>query len=89
MSNEFNETMLFKIKKVEENKMVEILKSVYSSLIEKGYEPINQIVGYIISGDPTYITSHNNARKLIRQVDRNELMEELLVFYLKSNKIID
>lgn len=89
MSNEFNETMLFKIKKVKENKMVEILKSVYSSLIEKGYEPINQIVGYIISGDPTYITSHNNARKLIRQVDRNELMEELLVFYLKSNKIID
>lgn len=60
----------------------EILSSVYNSLVEKGYNPINQLVGYILSGDPTYITNHNNARVLIARLDRDELMQELLVSYL-------
>ena len=59
-----------------------ILSSVYSSLREKGYNPINQIVGYILSEDPTYITNHNNARTLIRQLDRDELLQVLLKNYL-------
>lgn len=60
----------------------EILVSVYNSLLEKGYNPVNQIVGYILSGDPTYITSYNNARNLIRKIERDELVEELLKTYL-------
>ena len=68
------------IDKDEEIKM--ILSSVYSSLREKGYNPINQIVGYILSEDPTYITNHNNARTLIRQLDRDELLQVLLKSYL-------
>ena len=59
-----------------------ILSTVYSSLREKGYNPINQIVGYILSEDPTYITNHNNARTLIRQLDRDELLQVLLKSYL-------
>ena len=60
-----------------------ILSSVYTSLREKGYNPINQIVGYILSEDPTYITNHNNARTLIRQLDRDELLQVLLKNYLQ------
>ena len=59
-----------------------ILSTVYNSLREKGYNPINQIVGYILSEDPTYITNHNNARTLIRQLDRDELLQVLLKSYL-------
>ena len=62
--------------------MKEILSSVYNSLIVKGYNPINQIVGYILSEDPTYITNYNNARTLICRIDRDELMQELLKTYL-------
>ena len=62
----------------------EILSSVYSSLIEKGYNPINQIVGYILSEDPTYITNYNNARALICRLDRDELLQELVTNYLKK-----
>ena len=61
----------------------EILSSVYNALLVKGYNPINQLVGYIISEDPTYITNHKNARSLIRKIDRDELMEELIKNYLK------
>ena len=61
-----------------------ILSSVYASLREKGYNPINQIVGYILSEDPTYITNHNNARTLIRQLDRDELLQVLLKSYLQE-----
>ena len=61
---------------------VERLKKVYESLEEKGYNPINQIVGYILSGDPTYITSHNDARNLIRQVERDELLEKMVKNYI-------
>ena len=62
--------------------MKEILSSVYNSLMVKGYNPINQIVGYILSEDPTYITNYNNARTLICRIDRDELMQELLKSYL-------
>ncbi len=62
----------------------EILQSVYNSLIEKGYNPINQIVGYILSEDPTYITNYNNARALICRVDRDDLLNELLISYLRK-----
>ena len=61
-----------------------ILTSVYQALLEKGYNPINQIVGYILSEDPTYITNHNNARTLIRKLDRDELLQELLKSYLSK-----
>ena len=62
----------------------EILSSVYNSLVEKGYNPINQIVGYILSEDPTYITNYNNARALICRLDRDDLLQELLLSYLKK-----
>ena len=70
---------------IQEQKELEIrlaLQSVYNSLTEKGYNPINQIVGYILSGDPTYITNHNNARTLIRKIDRDELLQVLVRRYL-------
>ena len=62
--------------------MKEILSSVYNSLVVKGYNPINQLVGYILSEDPTYITNYNNARSLICRLDRDELLQELLTSYL-------
>ncbi len=62
-----------------------VLSQVYESLSEKGYNPVNQIVGYIMSGDPTYITSYNNARSLIMKVERDELVEEMLEAYIKSH----
>ena len=69
----------------ESNKeMKQILTEVYRSLTEKGYNPINQIVGYLLSEDPTYITNHNNARSLICKIDRDELMQELVQFYLDN-----
>lgn len=64
--------------------MKEILSSVYNSLMVKGYNPINQIVGYILSEDPTYITNYNNARQLICRIDRDDLMQELLRVYLEK-----
>ena len=63
----------------------DVLAIVYRALSEKGYNPLNQIVGYIMSGDPTYITSHNNARSLIMKVERDELVEEVLKAYIKNN----
>lgn len=60
----------------------EVLSDVYQALTEKGYDPISQIVGYIMSGDPTYITSHNGARSLIMKVERDELVEELMSYYV-------
>mgnify|MGYP000037888717 CR=1 FL=1 len=76
------ETMSFHVEKEKNTKTKEILKSVYQALLEKGYNPINQIVGYILSGDPTYITSYNNARNLIREVERDELLECMVKNYL-------
>ena len=79
---EFDKTMRFKVEKEQNSKAQEILKDVYESLVEKGYNPINQIVGYILSGDPTYITSHNDARNKIRQVERDELLEKMVKNYI-------
>ena len=62
----------------------QVLEQVYQALTEKGYNPVNQIVGYIMSGDPTYITSHKNARSLIMKVERDEILEELLSVYIHA-----
>ena len=80
-----NNTQYFKVEKEPELKVSDILAIVYRALTEKGYNPVNQIVGYIMSGDPTYITSHKNARSLIMKVERDELVEEILRRYIKSN----
>lgn len=77
-------TMKFDINKEKANQTREIILNVYEALKEKGYNPINQFVGYIMSGDPTYITSHNNARSLIRRLERDEILEELVRYYLKE-----
>ena len=82
---EFNNTQFFKEVKAEpEIKVKEVLRSVYEALSEKGYNPVNQLVGYIMSGDPTYITNHNNARSMIMKVERDELVEELMESYIES-----
>lgn len=77
-------TMIFSVKDEKEKEMKQILVSVYDALKEKGYNPVNQIVGYILSEDPTYITTHNNARSLIRRIDRDELLHVLVEYYLKD-----
>lgn len=79
-----NETMQFHLENLEKASTREILMDVYTALKEKGYNPINQIVGYIMSGDPTYITSHNGARNKIRKLERDEILEELVTCYLKQ-----
>ena len=73
-----DETVSFHVEKEKNIKTKEILKEVYKALEEKGYNPINQIVGYILSGDPTYITSHNDARNKIRAIERDELLEKMV-----------
>ena len=75
-------TKKFNVKDDADVEMKRILTTVYDALREKGYNPINQIVGYILSEDPTYITNHNNARSLIRKIDRDELLQELVRRYL-------
>lgn len=81
-----NETQYFGVvDKDIPNEAKKILLTVSNALKEKGYNPVNQIVGYILSGDPTYITSHNNARSLIRKLERDELLEELVKDYLSKN----
>ena len=77
-----DETVSFKVERDKSIKAREILREVYKALEEKGYNPINQIVGYILSGDPTYITSHNDARNLIRLIERDELLEKMVKFYI-------
>ncbi len=79
---DLDKTMFFKMEKNNELDTKKILKEVYDSLVEKGYNPINQIVGYILSGDPTYITSHNDARTKIRSIERDELLEKLVKNYI-------
>ena len=74
-------TQYFKIQSDQEIRVSEVLQLVYQAMTEKGYDPVNQIVGYIMSGDPTYITSHKGARSLIMKVERDELVEELLRVY--------
>ncbi len=75
---DFDKTMSFNFEKEKNSKTKEILKEVYEALVEKGYNPINQIVGYILSGDPTYITSYKDARNKIRQIERDELLEKMV-----------
>lgn len=78
----FDKTMMYRIQKDEKKSVKEILEEVYNALKEKGYNPINQIVGYLLSGDPAYITSYKNARNLIRKIERDELLEEIIKTYL-------
>ncbi|MDI9476633.1 MAG: IreB family regulatory phosphoprotein [Natronincolaceae bacterium] len=84
MPDKNNFTMEFNLDEEKEKKARDIILNVYRALEEKGYNPTNQFIGYILSGDPTYITSHNNARTLIRQIERDELLEELLKTYLNK-----
>lgn len=77
-----DKTMTFSLSSDREEDIKKILTTVYDALKEKGYNPISQIVGYILSEDPTYITTHNNARSLIRRIDRDELLQVLLKSYL-------
>ena len=78
-------TQFFSVDTEPETGVEVVLTTVYEALTEKGYNPVNQIVGYIMSGDPTYITSHRNARSLIMKVERDELVEEILRRYIQSN----
>ena len=78
-----DETVSFNFERERNEETKEILKQVYDALQEKGYNPINQIVGYILSGDPTYITSPKGARNLIRNIERDELLEKLVKSYIK------
>ena len=78
----FDKTMSFKVEKDSSLETKEIMKKVYESLVEKGYNPINQIVGYILSGDPTYIISHKEARNIIRMIERDELLENMVKNYI-------
>ena len=79
-----HKTMKFNVESEESSKVREVIGAVYEALSEKEYNPINQIVGYILSGDPTYITSHKNARSLIGKVERDEILEVLVEEYLKN-----
>lgn len=81
---DLNNTLYFKVKTEPELQVKEVLDIVYRAMAEKGYNPVNQIVGYIMSGDPTYITSYKGARSLIMKVERDELVEELLTEYIKN-----
>lgn len=80
-----NDTQQFSLPK--ENRTTrDILMTVYNSMREKGYDPVNQIVGYLLSGDPTYITSYNNSRYLISRMERDELLEDLVKFYVANQR---
>lgn len=76
-------TQFFQVETVPQIQAKDILEIVYNALVEKGYNPVNQIVGYIMSGDPTYITSYNGARSLVMKVERDEIVEELLKAYIR------
>ena len=84
MRNIENTQIIEHINEGEQLNTSEVLKQVYGALTEKGYDPINQIVGYIMSGDPTYITSYKNARSLIMKVERDEILEELMAAYVET-----
>lgn len=87
MGDAMDETRKFHFRGEIEQSPKDVLLLVYGTLKEKGYNPINQIVGYLISGDPAYIPRHNNARTLIRKIERDELIEELVKHYLQTNQI--
>ncbi len=83
---QFLQTVKFKVEKEKPLGTREIILSVHQALVEKGYNPISQIVGYIMSGDPSYITAHNGARSLIQKIETDEILEELVKFYVADNK---
>ena len=85
MSIKMGDTQLYPAPAGDPNSPEQIIREVYQALKAKGYDPITQLVGYILSGDPTYITSYQNARSLITRIDRDELLEELVQFYLSRN----
>jgi uncharacterized protein (UPF0297 family) len=85
-SMDLGNTQYFKVQPDQETGVKKILSVVYEALLEKGYDPVNQIVGYIMSGDPTYITNHRGARSLIMKADRDELVEEIMRAYIRSLK---
>ena len=85
MEKNINNTQFFTVQKEPELQVSDALEIVYKALKEKGYNPVNQIVGYIMSGDPAYITSHNNARSLIMKDERDELVEEVLKTYIENS----
>ncbi|MCI5727572.1 MAG: IreB family regulatory phosphoprotein [Clostridium sp.] len=87
MSKEIEHTMEFDVLKNKEALTKTILTEVYDALNEKGYNPINQLVGYLLSGDPTYITNYNGARALVRKLERDEILEEVIKSYLEINLI--
>lgn len=83
MDQKDTNTQVFEKQKLERSRIKEVLKTVFNALEEKGYNPIDQIIGYILSGDPTYITSHDNARSIIQDIERDELLKEMLKVYLE------
>ncbi|GIM27918.1 UPF0297 protein [Clostridium polyendosporum] len=83
MGNNLEHTMQFNFDRSKKDLTKAILTEVYNSLIEKGYNPVNQLVGYLISGDPTYITNYNGARALVRKLERDEILEEVIKSYLE------
>lgn len=83
MAQDLGNTQYFRVKSEPEISVKEVLDTVYNAMEEKGYNPVNQIVGYIMSGDPTYITSYKGARSMIMKVERDELVEELLKAYIR------
>ena len=85
MSDNIKNTIKFTVPSDEKDNMHRILRSVFDALNEKGYNPINQIVGYLLTEDPTYITNYNNARSMICKIDRDELMQDLVHCYLFEN----
>ena len=80
----FSKTVKFNVEKEMPLEPRELVLTVYSALVEKGYNPINQIVGYIMSGDPSYITAHNGARTLIQKLETDEILEEIVAFYVNN-----
>jgi len=80
-----DQTQFFKVEMDKQITVKKVLEVVYNANKEKGYDPINQITGYLVSDDPTYITSHNDARKYVRKLERDEIIEELLIAYAKMN----
>ncbi|MEN1759263.1 IreB family regulatory phosphoprotein [Anoxynatronum sibiricum] len=85
MSDQMNNTMRFSLEQDKKDQAREIITQVYQALEEKGYNPANQFIGYILSGDPSYITSHGGARSQIRKIERDEILEELLNSYIKHH----
>ena len=79
-----DETVTFSLEEDKEGDIKKILTIIYNALKEKGYNPVNQIVGYILSEDPTYITTYNNARSLIRKIDRDELLQDMVKHYINN-----